>query len=216
MCKPIDEAALVALRAHVKGEMSPYRYAHTLGVEQTVAQLAALYLPEQTAELRAAALLHDLTKEWPHARALAFLEAHGVCLRDDERESPKILHGITAPLVIKQTYAAFATPSVLSAVRWHTTGRDGMTLFEALLYLADYIEPGRRFSDCVALRHFFFDAEPEKMDPLARLCHLWQTMLQSFDMTLAALAAEGAPTCADTLAARAYAAKMILKGTQHE
>ncbi|MBE6604338.1 MAG: HD domain-containing protein [Ruminococcaceae bacterium] len=209
MCKSITTAALDSLRACVGKSMSQYRFSHTLGVEQAVAVLAALYLPESAVELRAAALLHDITKEWPQNRAEAFMRAHAIALRPDEAASPKIWHGITAPLVIAAEFSAFATPTVLSAVRWHTTGHADMTLPEALLYLADYIEPGRTFADCVALRRAFFEAEPEKMDMTARLRHLWQILLLSFDDTLAALAAEGAPTCADTLAARSFAAKMI-------
>lgn len=209
MCNKITVTALDGLRALVGQAMSAYRFSHTLGVEQAVADLSALYLPEGTAELRAAALLHDITKEWAHNRAEAFISAHGITLRPDEAASPKIWHGITAPLVIEAEFPAFATPLVLSAVRWHTTGHAGMTLPEALLYLADYIEPGRTFAECVALRRAFFEAEPEKMDMGARLCHLWQTVLLSLDDTLAALAAEGAPVCADTLAAREDVAKMI-------
>lgn len=209
MCKEITVAALDTLRALVGEKMSEYRFAHTRGVEQTVGELCALYLPEAAPQLRAAALLHDITKEWPREQAAAYIEAHGIALRPDEAASPKIWHGITAPLVIADEFSAFATPTVLSAVRWHTTGRSGMTLTEALLYLADYIEPTRTFADCVALRQAFFEAEPEKMDMAARLRHLWRVLLLSFDDTLAALAAEGAPTCADTLAAREYAAKMI-------
>ena len=202
MCKPITPEMLDSLRACVREKMSPYRYAHTLGVEEAVCTLAALYLPEKITELRAAALLHDLTKEWAHERTLTFLRENGVLLRADEQASPRILHGITAPLVIKAEFPALATPTVLSAVRWHTTGHAEMTLPEALLYLADYIEPGRRFAECVALREAFFEPNPENMEPTARLCHLRQILLRSFDETLAALAAEGAPTCADTVAAR--------------
>ena len=209
MCKPIKEEMLPALQAAVKDSMSPYRFAHTEGVAQTVAELAALFEADATA-LQAAALLHDVTKEWSAEKALAYLAENGISLRPDERVSPKVYHGITAVPFIQKAYAPYATPTVLSAVRWHTTGRDGMTLEEALLYLADYIEPGRRFDDCVALRKAFFDAPLQAMSMAERQDHLWQILLQSFDYTLAALAAEGAPVCADTLAARAYVAKKII------
>ena len=33
--------------------------------------------------------------------------------------------------------------SVLSAIRWHTTGRPGMTELEKVIFVADYIEPFR-------------------------------------------------------------------------
>ncbi|MBQ9802515.1 MAG: HD domain-containing protein [Clostridia bacterium] len=203
MSELLTEAALDWLRERVRGEMSPYRYRHTLGVERAITALAALYCPEHELLLRAAALLHDLTKEWPHERAREAMAAANVQLRPDEQASPKIFHGVTAPLVIAADYPAFADPLLLSAVRWHTTGHADMTLTEALLYLADYIEEGRSFDDCVRLRQYFWNADPARMTGPARVCHLCDTLRLSFDMTLAALAAEGAPVCLDTLAARA-------------
>ena len=195
---------LALLEDAVRTRLSPYRFAHTLGVADMASQLAALYSPEKAEMLRAAALLHDVTKELADAEQLALLHKAGIALRADELASPKIYHGITAPLVIARDFPDFATDALLSAVRWHTTGRAGMTLIEALLYLADYIEVGRKFPDCVALRHRFFDAEPQKMDRTARLSHLAAVVCESLKMTVADLARTGAPVCEDTLKALAY------------
>lgn len=198
----ITEEKLLWLRARVTEKMSAYRMAHTLGVEAMVARLAALYCPEKADMLRAAALLHDLTKELDNNAQQAIFAAHGVTLRPDEQASPKIWHGITAALLIPSEYPDLADDTLLSAVRWHTTGRAGMTLEEALLYLADYIEEGRTFADCVMLRERFFKAEPEKMSKDVRLCHLRDILLLSFDTTLSELEASGGAVCLDTLAAR--------------
>ena len=58
------ERALCCLRERLRATMSQKRFAHTLGVEQTVAEMAAFYCPCKTGMLRAAALLHDCTKEY--------------------------------------------------------------------------------------------------------------------------------------------------------
>ena len=34
-------------------------------------------------------------------------------------------------------------PEILSAITWHTTGKEDMTLLEKIIYIADYIEPAR-------------------------------------------------------------------------
>ena len=115
MCKPIRAEMLDSLRAAVKDSMSPYRFAHTAGVEQTVAELALLFGVEATT-LRAAALLHDITKEWSAEKALAYLAENGISLRPDETVSPKVYHGITAVPYIKEAYAPYATEALLSAV----------------------------------------------------------------------------------------------------
>lgn len=195
---------LVALQSAVQARLSPYRFAHTVGVVRMAACLGELFCPSEAHMLRAAALLHDITKELTPEAQLTLLEEAGVLLRADELASPKIYHGITAPLVIARDFPLFATDLLLSAVRWHTTGRAGMSLTEALLYLADYIEEGRTFPDCVELRRRFFDARPHKMDREARLSHLALVLRESLEMTVADLTDAGAPVCKDTLEALAW------------
>lgn len=199
----ITEDMLAALRTEVSTHLSEYRLAHTLGVEAMVAELAALYAPEKIMLLRAAALLHDVTKEVPDAEQLDIMAAHGVTLREDERDCPQIWHAVTAPLVTKERYASFALPELLSAVRWHATGRVGMTLTEALVYLADYIERGRTYGDCVAVREAFFGADPQNMPLAARRRHLRDVLLQSYEKTVGKLQGRGQGVCADTLDAMA-------------
>ena len=190
------------LRRLVADEIGEYRMAHTLGTEQAVARLAALYCPERENMLRAAALLHDVTKELSDTTQAEIFSTHGIVLRDDEAASPKVWHGMTAALIIPEKYPEFADEELISAVRWHTTGRAGMTLTEGIVYLADLIEEGRTFSQCVALREAFWGAEPEKMDMKARRRHLRDVILLSLEQTLSHL--QGKTACLDTLAAREY------------
>ena len=216
MSNAFTDRELNALRDDIREQMSERRFAHTLGVEQMAARLAALYLPEEVALLRAAALLHDMTKELGREEQAAILAQGGVVLRPDEACAHKIWHGMTAALLTPTRYPHLADPVLLSAVRWHTTGHDGMTVPEALLYLADYIEEGRVIPACVALRRAFFDAEPEKMDAKAREIHLWEIMLRSLECTVEELTAKGAPVCLDTAGALRFVKEKLtlLKGTK--
>ena len=196
------EAELDALREAVRGEMSPRRFTHTAAVEEMVARLAALYCPEKTYILRAAALLHDLTKEQRETEQEALCEAHGIELTPADRLAPKTHHAKTAAALIPVKYPAFAHEEVISAVRWHTTGRADMTLGEKLIYLADYIDESRTFPDCVTLRTCFWSARPERMTPEERLILLDDVIILSFDMTVRALLEEGTPISPDTVNAR--------------
>ena len=198
----LSERALERLRQCVCATMSQKRFAHTLGTEQTVAEMAALYCPEKTALLRAAALLHDVTKEYSESQTKEVLAREGVKLRPDEKASPQIWHAITAALEIPHLYPDLADAELLSCVRWHTTGREGMTLTEQLLYLADYIDMSRTFHSCVVLRRYFWGAEPENMDAEARLCLLRQTLAFSFDLTMRDLLDDGALIARETVDAR--------------
>ena len=198
----ITEKMLDALREQIKGSMSPKRFAHTAAVEEMVARLCALYCPEYTMQLRAAALLHDLTKELTPEEQEALCEEYGIPVDEGQRLSPKTYHAKTAAARIAREFAAFADPIIIDAVRWHTTGHAGMTLTEKLLYLADYIDESRTFPTCVLLRRYFFGAEPELMTEEERERHLRATLLLSYEHTLKDLLAEGAPIDADTTLAR--------------
>lgn len=196
------EERLSRLRAEVGRILSPYRFSHTLGVERMIATLADLYVPEKKGMLRAAALLHDVTKELPEEKQRQIIAAHSITLRPDEAASPKIYHGITAALTIPQLHPDLADEELILAVRWHTTAHAGLTLTEALLYLADYIEEGRTFADCVRLRELFFAANLARMTREEREQHLWNTVLYALDLTLASLGQKNTTVCLDTLAAR--------------
>lgn len=198
----ITEKMLNTLREEIKGTMSPKRFVHTVAVEEMVVRLCALYCPEYTLPLRAAALLHDLTKELTPDAQEDLCRAYDIPVDDLQRLSPKTYHAKTAAARIVRDFPAFADPIIIDAVRWHTTGRAGMTLTEKLLYLADYIDDSRTFPSCVLLRRYFFGAEPELMTREEREKHLRATLLLSYEHTLKDLLAEGAPIDEDTIRAR--------------
>lgn len=198
----ITETMLDLLREDVMGKMSPKRFVHTAAVEHMVTRLAALFCPEQTLCLRAAALLHDITKEKTTQEQVALCGELGLSVSDEDLLAPKIFHAKTAAALIPRDYPAFAHPTVVDAVRWHTTGRANMSLSEKLLYLADYIDESRTFENCVRLRKFFWDAHPEDMDLEGRLALLRDTMILSYRLTIEDLIAEGLPVAIDTIEAR--------------
>ena len=200
----ITDSMLDSLKNSVKARLSDFRWSHTAGVERMADRLAQIFAPERANELRAAALLHDITKEKKIDEQIEICTRYGYKLRDDEIGSPAILHAITAALVIPYEYPQLATDEIISAVRWHTTGREGMTLAEKIIYLADYIEDTRKYDECVALRNMFFDAKPEEMTPEAAEEHLDRVILCSLEMTVKDIAAKGGAVCNDTLEAKKY------------
>ena len=120
--------------------LSPKRLRHVLAVRDMAARLAELYCPEDTEILQAAALLHDMTKELSPQEQIALCDRYGIPRTRGDVLAPKCFHAMTAAALIPVMYPAFADPRIVSAVRWHTTGRVGMTLDEKLIYLADYID----------------------------------------------------------------------------
>ena len=198
----VTEQMLSDLRKEISSCLSAKRLRHTLMVEQMAADLAGLYCPEVTMRLRAAALLHDLTKEYSVEDHRKIFAAHGIELTEADLLAPKTLHARTAALLIPERFPQFADPEILSMVRWHTTGRAGMTLPEKILYLADYIDLSRTFADCVVLRRYFWGAYPAELSPIERERLLRDTLIFSFDLTMKDLLANGNPIAEDTVAVR--------------
>ena len=197
-----SEESLIALYESVREQMSEYRFIHTAEVEKMAVRLGNLYAPDKLDILRAAALLHDITKEYGIDAHAELIERGGESLSALDRLSYKTLHARSAVELIKEKYGDFAYSEVLDAVRYHTTGRADMSVCEMMIYLADYIDDSRRFDDCVKLRNYFWDAHPENMSAEQREEHLLRTLLLSFDMTLTSLVAEGSPISIETVSAR--------------
>ena len=204
-----DEKKIDDLRDKLAGEMSEFRFRHTLGVEKEAVRLGELYAPDKIPLLRAAALLHDITKENTFEKQLQLCYELGIMLKDSEKSSPKTLHAITGAAVIERDFPEFADPELVSAVRWHTTGKENMSICDKIIYLADYIEENRKYEDCVSLRQYFWQENPQKMARLDRLAHLSRTLVISFDMTIRSLEAEGATIDENTTKARLYLVRNI-------
>ena len=196
------EAMLSELREKVRPYLKAKRYEHTLAVEREAARLGEIYIPEEVNRLRAAALLHDITKKLDLSEHLQICSEFDIIVGDCPEREKKLFHSKTAPAVIKTDFEGYYDDDILSAVRWHTTGRKGMTVFEALVYLADYIEDTRTFEDCVVLREYFY-SQLEKGE-LSRSEVFRQTMILSFDMTIKNLMEEKGLIDSDTISARNY------------
>lgn len=196
------EEQIDLLRSSVKETMSSRRFEHTLGVEKMAAKLASIYCPDNESTLRAAALLHDVTKEISTGEQIEIFRQHGMKPTREEFDCPATLHSVTAALVIPERYPEFADEMIINAVKYHTMGRENMTLAEKIIYLADYIDETRTYGDCVALRNEFFDAEPEKMSKKEQLDHLGRVILHSFEITIADLTKRGKVISSCTIKAK--------------
>lgn len=180
-----------ALRETVRGILTPFRFAHTLGVERMAARLSQLCCPDKELLLRSVALLHDVTKEFSFEKQLRIFQKYGVQPTEEQLSVPPTIHALTAALIIPDEFPAFADIELIDAIRYHSTGRANMTLSEKIIYLSDYIEDTRKYDDCIALREEFFAAEPEKMSQNQRIAHLNRVLLHSIELTIEELTEKG-------------------------
>ncbi|MDZ5470912.1 bis(5'-nucleosyl)-tetraphosphatase (symmetrical) YqeK (plasmid) [Bacillus sp. 31A1R] len=126
----------------VKKQITKHRYEHTLGVMETAISLAQQYgADEKKAEL--SAIFHDYAKFRPKD------EMENIIVREKMPElllkfNSELWHAPVGAFLVK-TEVGIQDEEVLDAIKYHTSGRAQMTLLEKIIYLADYIEPGRHF-----------------------------------------------------------------------
>ena len=194
------EAILSCLREELG---DGYRLEHVLRVEEECRSLAELFSlpPKERRELSIAALLHDLTKHRSIEDQLSLFTRYGVSITEADMRSPKTLHAVTGAYLARERFPDWVSETVFTAILQHTTAAPDMSLPSKLLYLADYIEPGRTYPSCVSLRRAFYDGLPSAPDPMA---HLNRILLLSLDQTIAELRAEHAYIHPSTTEAREF------------
>ncbi len=129
------------LMEKAQAELSPARFEHTKGVVETAEGLARRYGVDVT-KARVAAWIHDIAREWPQER-LAHV-AEQVEIPAGFALIPAILHGPIAAHLAAEWFG-IDDEDIQNAVRFHTTGRVGMSDLEKVLFLADATEPGRKY-----------------------------------------------------------------------
>ena len=141
---PFDRLQEASLSLH-----DPKRVPHVIGCSQTAEALAKQYGADPELARRAG-ILHDVTKAiGPHDQLL-LARHYGIVPSGQEQINPKLLHAKTGAAVARAVFGE--CEQVVSAIEWHTTGRANMTVLEKILYLADYMEPNRRFTGVDTLR----------------------------------------------------------------
>ena len=140
--------------------LNPNRVAHVLGCRDTAVELAKRWGADVTDAARAG-ILHDITKALDGPLQLTLCEAYGKILSDFSRKYPKTLHALTGSLVAERIFGE--NEAVVSAIRYHTTGKAGMNLLETIVYVADYMEPNRDFPGVEKLRALAFTDLPSAL-----------------------------------------------------
>lgn len=203
----MNNVDISALEDVVKGFIKEKRFIHTLGVKDEAYRLGQVFMPDKCEKLMIAGLLHDITKNFSLDEQLKLCDEYGIYI-DRENISPKLLHAKTGSEFARRNFGnEIVDDEIYYAIYYHTTGKEGMSLFEAIIYLADYIEKNRTFFDCVALRNYFY-LNIEKCNTIEeKLEVLRKTMILSFDMTIKNLISDGEAIDFDTIKARNYFVK---------
>ncbi|MBP3673104.1 MAG: nicotinate (nicotinamide) nucleotide adenylyltransferase [Oscillospiraceae bacterium] len=145
---PMEELERVVVKL-----LNPNRVAHVLGCRDTAVELAKRWGANVTNAARAG-ILHDITKALDGPLQLTLCAEYGTILDDFGQQNPKTLHALTGSLVAERIFGE--NKEVVSAIRHHTTGKANMSLLEKIIYVADYMEPCRKFPGVDKMRELAF------------------------------------------------------------
>ena len=133
--------SLKKLRRAMEKVQDSKRFEHTLGVEYTAAALAMRYGCD-VRDAQIAGLLHDCAKCLTDEKRLSICKKNKIPVTAVEKKNPFLLHAKVGAYLAYQKYGV-SNPDILNAIRSHTTGRQNMSTLEKIVFIADYIEPGR-------------------------------------------------------------------------
>ena len=115
----------------IKPLLSEKRYRHSVNVAAEALRLAKKYgVDPKKAEIA--------------DKQLKSMEQFGIILTDVEKAGKKLWHAILGAAYIEKVLK-LEDPEILTAVRYHTTGRSGMSLLEKVVFVADFTSADRDY-----------------------------------------------------------------------
>ena len=129
------------IKKSLKKELDKSRYEHTLGVMYTAGALAMAHGADLN-QAMLAGLLHDCAKCIPNDEKFALCKKNRIELTQAEKDNPALIHAKLGAFLARKKYHV-TDEEVIHAILVQTTGEPGMNLLDKIIYIADYIEPGR-------------------------------------------------------------------------
>ncbi len=148
------------VRQLLRSKLDEYRYIHSLGVADSARELARLYGADEE-KAYFAGLLHDVAKNMPKQEQLDIMSKGGINLTDAEKNNPALWHAMAGECYLRLAMG-ITDSEILGSVRYHTTGKAGMTLLEKIIYVADYISAERNYPDVEVMRDLSLNHSLEK------------------------------------------------------
>lgn len=173
-------------KAVIREKLDDYRYNHSICVAEEARRLALIY-GEDPDDAYLAGLLHDITKNYSSDEHLHIFREFDIMLTDIEKSSIPIWHGISASVYAKNILNV-NNEKIISAIRYHTTAKSNMTLFEKLIYLADFTSADRNYPDVDVMRRLVNE-------------NITDAMLYSLKYTIKDLVSKNRAVHPDTLSA---------------
>ena len=143
------------INLYLKKNLIEKRYIHILGVADIAKKLAKLNgISEEKAEI--AGLAHDIAKNLSKVRMKEIIEENNIILSAVEKDNANLWHSIIGAIESKNKLG-IEDEEILDSIRWHTTGKENMSILTKIIYIADMIEPSRNFDGVENIRKITFE-----------------------------------------------------------
>lgn len=144
-----------------KLENDPERLAHTIGVYETSLKLAKIYKVNKK-YVGIASLYHDYTKNDEIIDQIKLLNETEI---KAYQEYPVMYHALSAAKQLELDFN-IKNEEILSSIKSHIWGRPYMSIYEKIVFVADYCEPNRAFIDT----KYFFELASKDIDLAVLKC----------------------------------------------
>ena len=161
------------IKKYAKSVEKKTRYEHSKRVAKVCVQLAKQFgLKKKEAYL--IGISHDICKHYDNELMINTAKKSGEEIQPFYLEDPHALHGMAAGVVLREKFF-ISDEALIEAVSNHVIGKIGMNDYSKILYIADKVEPGRKFSTKVYRKELFSRTLDEMMGKVLK---------QSFDYVL--------------------------------
>lgn len=157
----ISEDELKNIKSTLKIRLSKKRLTHSLNVADEAVKLAEKYGGSKK-KAYTAGLIHDICKEIPSEEQLLMALRCGRDFGSTEQKIPPLYHA-AAGAWYAENVLHIHNEDILNAIRYHTAGREGMSLTEEIVYLADLISADRSYKDVSAMRKLAYQSIDDAM-----------------------------------------------------
>ena len=151
-----DISGIYEYRRKLKKILKPERYEHSLSVSFTCVCLAMRYGVDLN-KAEVAGLVHDCAKQFSDEELIKLCKKEKVELTDDMLKAPQVIHSVFGAVYARKEFG-IEDEDILSAIYYHTLGKPNMSLLEAIVFTADYIEARRyKASRLTEIRRLAFE-----------------------------------------------------------
>lgn len=145
-----DKKFIKKINIKLKDTLSEGRYIHSLNVADLAEKYASIY-GANSKKAYLAGLVHDCAREYSLEKLLLLSKEFGIVFSDIEKNVPVLIHPLVGAEIAKKEFN-IDDKEILNAIKIHTTGSCNMSVLDKVVYLADCLEPTKKYKGIEKIR----------------------------------------------------------------